>query len=192
MRDFSYPIMEEIKERWSPRAFSKEKISLDQVLMVLEAARYAPSCFNEQPWRFVIAEKEEELSEMRKLLHESNRAWADNAPVLVAIITYIKFSESQKNNFWAFFDAGTAWGYLSLEAQRNGLITHAMGGFDRKRAKEILQLDEDFEVIAIVAVGKLGNKGELPQYLEQREQPGNRKPLDQLLIPFYPLEREIE
>jgi nitroreductase len=129
-RTFKYEILKEIRERWSPRAFSEEKINKDDLLAVIEAAHYAPSCFNEQPWRFIIAEKDEDLKIMRSILNLRNQQWAGKAPVLILILAHKYFSANSKNNFWNQFDAGTAWGFLSLEAQRRGLITHAMAGFD--------------------------------------------------------------
>ena len=86
-RQYNYDIMPEIKERWSMRAFSEEKISKDDIMAIIEAARYAPSCFNEQPWRFIIADDDESLKKMRGVLVEANQAWANTAPVLIAILS---------------------------------------------------------------------------------------------------------
>lgn len=181
-RQFDYDIMTEIKERWSMRAFSKEKISNDDIMSVLEAARYAPSCFNEQPWRYIIADNEERLIKMRGVLAESNQIWANAAPVLIAILAKRNFDYNGKNNFWHMFDTGTAWGYLSLEAQRRGLATHAMGGFSRKALREEFNVSDDYEIICVVALGKPGDKEKLPESLKEREKPDIRKNIKELLL----------
>ncbi|KRQ86388.1 malonic semialdehyde reductase RutE [Caloramator mitchellensis] len=180
MRRFEFDIMPEIKERWSPRSFSNEKISLDDVKALIEAARYAPSCYNEQPWRFIVAYNYKELELVRSILVEQNRIWADNAPVLLVILSK-KFFENGKENPWHMFDAGTAWGYLSLEAQRRGLITHAMGGFKRKEAMDRLNISDDYEIAVVVAIGKMGDKEKLPEELKKRENPGERKDVKDLI-----------
>lgn len=180
-RDFNYDIMDEIKKRWSPRAFSREKISIEDIRAIIEAARYAPSCFNEQPWKFIVAYTHEDIELMRSFLMDSNRVWADNAPVLIALVSRKKFLYNGKENFWHSFDAGTAWGYLSLEAQKRGLITHAMGGFKRKIAAEKLGIPEDYEILSIIAVGKQGNSNELSEELKLRETPGTRVKIDDII-----------
>lgn len=182
-REFNYDIMQEIKERWSPRAFSSEKISWEEIMAVLEAARYAPSCFNEQPWRFIIADDEESHGKMRNILAEANQVWANAAPVLIAILGKKAFEYNGKDNFWHLFDSGTAWGYLSLEAQRRGLATHAMGGFSKKGLKEAFNISDDYDVIAVVALGRPGDKEKLPQALQEKEEPASRKSLQDLILP---------
>lgn len=176
-REFNYPIMKEIKERWSPRAFSEETIPEEQIMALLEAARYAPSCFNEQPWRFLVASREDELKTMRNLLTKKNQRWASKAPVLILIITHRFFSYDRRINLWAHFDTGTAWGYLSLEAQKRGLITHGMAGFRRKETREALKISEDFDIIAVVAVGKMGNRSVLDEEFRKEEFPNTRRPI---------------
>lgn len=181
-RDFNYDIMAEIKERWSPRAFSAEPLDQADLMALFEAARYAPSCFNDQPWRFIVAQTKDELDKMRGILVESNLVWAKHAPILVLVLSQKLFSVNGKENYWHMFDAGTAWGYLSLEAARRGLITHAMGGFSRKKAQEIYNIPEDMSVIAVVAIGKPGRKEDLPLELEEREVPGLRRPLESFFL----------
>ena len=181
-RQYKYDIMPEIKERWSMRAFSEEKISRDEIMAVIEAARFAPSCFNEQPWRFIIADDEEKLGKMRGVLVESNQVWANVAPVLIAILSQKVFSYNGKDNFWNMFDTGTAWGYLSLEAQRRGLATHAMGGFSRSKLREVFNVSDDYEIICVVALGKPGDKEKLPEALQKRERPDVRKDTSDVLL----------
>ncbi len=180
-REFNYEIMKEIKERWSLRAFSNEKIPKEEVMAILEAARYAPSCFNEQPWRFIVADDEEKLAKMRNVLTESNQVWANAAPVLIAILSKKTFAYNGKDNFWHQFDAGTAWGYLSLEAQRRGIATHAMGGFSKKLLRESFDVSEEYDVMTVVAVGKMGDKEKLPDDLKERERPDVRESLEKLI-----------
>lgn len=181
-RNFRYDVMPTIKERWSPRAFSKDKISREDIYQVLEAARYAPSCFNEQPWRFLIADSEESLIKMRSALYDSNQRWANNAPTLILICAEQSFAQNGKDNYWHMFDAGTAWGFLALEAHKIGLITHAMGGFSRKKIREIFQISENLTIITVVAMGKMGNPLTLPEDLKEEEFPNTRKEITELLL----------
>ena len=177
-RQFKYNIMQEIKDRWSPRAFSTEKIPEEDLQAIMEAASYAPSCFNEQPWRFLLASEDKELEIMHSLLTEKNYRWAKNAPVLILVIAHRYFAYNNKENRWHQFDSGTAWGYLSLEAQKRGFITHGMGGFRRKKTRETLNISEDYEIIAVVAVGKMGNKEDLEDEFKKEEFPNTRRPLE--------------
>jgi nitroreductase len=182
-RVFDYEILDLIQERWSPRAFSTDPIEKEDVMAVLEAARYAPSCFNEQPWRFIVAQEPEELSRMQGILTEDNREWAKYAPVLILILSKKTFELNGKENYWHMFDAGTSWGFLSLEAQRRGLITHAMGGFSRKRATEEYKIPEEYTVIAAVAMGRMGSQEHLSPRNREREKPGLRVPLNEVIFP---------
>ena len=181
LRKFSYEISEDIKQRWSPRAFSSEDVSKTDIMALLEAAHYAPSCYNEQPWRFIIAASKDQLAIMRSLLYEANQLWANKAPILIAIVAKDIFSNG-KPNCWSAFDAGAAWGYLSLEAHRRGLITHAMGGFSREKSRELLGIPAEHSIISIVAVGKMGNMSELPQELREKEQPALRRDLEEVVF----------
>ena len=178
-RKFNFNIMEVIKKRWSPRAFNSEEIPRDDIEAILEAACYAPSCFNEQPWRFLITSRKEELNLMRDLLTEKNQRWAGKAPVLILVLAHRYFAYNGKENRWHQFDSGTAWGYLSLEAQKRGLITHGMGGFKRKKTREVLNISEDYEIIAVIAVGKMGNKNELEEEFKKEEFPNTRRPVSE-------------
>jgi nitroreductase len=181
-RDFNLEILVDIKERWSPRAFSSDEISHEDIMGILEAARYAPSCFNEQPWRFIVAEDKEGLQKMNEILFDGNKVWASKAPVLILILSKNSFAHNGKDNYWHMFDAGTAWGYLSLEAQRRGLITHAMGGFSKDKAREVYNISDDYSIITVIAVGKYGNKDDLPDNIKAMEKPATRKPVEDLII----------
>lgn len=181
-RTFHYDIMPEIKHRWSARAFSAEKIEKEEIYALLEAARYAPSCFNEQPWRFLVADEEKNLEKMRGILTPKNQSWANKAPVLILIASKKTFEYDGSKNYWNMFDAGTAWGYLSLEAQKRGLIAHAMGGFDREKARSVFYLADDLTIITVVAVGRYGIKESLSDEQQQQEYPQTRDEIKDLLL----------
>ena len=181
-RIFSYEIMAEIKERWSPRAFSGRAVAEEDLLALLEAARYAPSCNNEQPWRFLVATGEDKLARMRGVLDSGNQKWANRAPVLILIAAEKTFLKSGNINRWNCFDAGTAWGYLSLEAQRRGLITHGMGGFNVEKARREFNIPDRYDIITVIAVGYYGKKDELSEYNQDREHPNSRKEIEDLYL----------
>ena len=174
--------MDLIKSRWSPRAFSEEKVSHEEIMSLIEAARFAPSCFNEQPWRFIIADDETSLEKMRNILMPGNQIWANKAPVLLLIVSKKNFTYNNEENFWHMFDAGTAWGFLSLEAERRGLITHAMGGFDMDQARLHFNIPEEYEIITVVAIGKYGNKEDLDPKLQSKERPDVRLETEKLIL----------
>lgn len=159
-----------------------DAVSKEDIQAILEAARYAPSCFNEQPWRFIVADREPALLKMRGVLTPSNQLWANSAPVLLLIAAKKKFTLNGFNNYWHMFDAGTAWGYLSLEAQRRGLITHAMGGFDQDGAREAFAIADDYDILTIVAVGKYGDRSMLNEDLRARERPETRKEIKDMML----------
>lgn len=182
MRDYNYPLLEWIEKRWSPRAISSEPMEKNDVAAVIDAARQAPSCFNEQPWRFMVAQDSKALAVMQSFLNEKNRRWAVKAPVLILILAKRTFGSNGKLNRWNQFDTGTAWGFLSLEALRRGYVTHAMAGFDRARAIEVLQIPEEFDVVAMVAMGRYGNPEDLDADFKAIEHPGDRIPLEEVLL----------
>ncbi len=170
-----------IFERWSPRAFSGKPIDEQKLMNILEAARWAPSCFNDQPWRFIVAAAEKDRAVVIEALADTNKLWAKNAPVLVAVASRTSFSHNDKPNRWNGFDAGCAWGYLALEARRQGLYAHAMGGFDKLKLKELLELPDEYELYAVVAIGELASIDVLSEELRGREKPSERKPLENIV-----------
>lgn len=184
LRKYNYPLLEWIEKRWSPRAISPEALDREEVAAVIEAARQAPSCFNEQPWRFIVAQDAESLAVLRSFLSEKNLRWAGKAPVLILILATKTFKASGKPNRWNQFDSGTAWGFLSLEALRRGYVTHGMAGFSRVRATETLKIPEDYDVIAMVAMGRYGNPEELDADFLEEEQPSERMPLEEILLDY--------
>jgi nitroreductase len=180
LRPNPYGVNPLILERWSPRAFLSQAVPEADLLALLEAAHWAPSCFNEQPWRFLVARSEPALSRLRACLTESNQAWANRAPVLLAVLSVPNFALDSHPNRWNAYDAGTAWGYLALEAQHRGLVAHAMGGFSPKAVRTEFRVPEDWGVHALVAVGFRAPAAELASELREREHPTLRKPLAEI------------
>lgn len=181
-RDIGYDILPQISTRWSMRSFSNEPVLPKEYLPLFEAARWAPSCFNEQPWKFIIADTPESHEKVAGVLTDSNKIWASKAPLLIVLCAVKVFAANGKDNYWNRFDSGTAWGYFSIEAEKRGLAAHAMGGFDKDKAIRIFELPADIEPITIIALGKPGKKDSLPPDLRERENPGLRKPLSSILF----------
>ncbi|WP_047981102.1 nitroreductase family protein [Ornithinibacillus contaminans] len=161
-------------KRWSPRSFLEKDVPEQVLYSLFEAARWAPSAANVQPWRFVVARTVVDRERFLTFINDGNKAWCRKAPVLVAVISKAVEERFGGKNPSHAFDTGTAWGFLALEAARKGLVTHAMGGFNRQEAKKLLQIPEGFDVQAIVAIGYQGDKAELNETLQEREIPSNR------------------
>ncbi len=175
-----HPINDLLARRWSPRAWADRAVSRDTLASLFEAARWAPSCFNEQPWRYVIALREDTggFERLASLLTEGN-AWAREAPVLALSVTHLSFQRNGKPNRHAWHDVGAASENLCLQAVECGLRVHQMAGFDRERAREMLGLDEDHDPVAMIAIGYPGDPAGLPEKLRAREvAPRERRPLD--------------
>ena len=164
-------------ERWSPRAFSTRPVPDDVLASLFEAARWSPSCFNEQPWLFVYANDEEGLASLRGLLVEANLAWNQATPVLALLAARLHFTRHGKPNRHAGFDSGAAWASLALQAHALGLAAHAMAGFHRDRAHALLGLPEDeWDPMCMIAIGYPGDAADLPERLRERDRPSDRKP----------------
>ncbi len=164
-------------DRWSPRAFADKPVSTSLLRSLFEAARWAPSSSNEQPWLYVFASTAADRDKFVEALVESNRRWARSAPVLIFLFAR-RNGKSGKPNKWAGFDAGASWMSLAFEARKLGLYTHAMAGFEEKLAYERAAISaEDYEAMAAIAVGYAGDAETLPPDLKARESPSNRKPL---------------
>lgn len=164
-------------DRWSPRAFSGEPLTETELLTILEAGHWAPSAFNAQPWRFVYALKGTAAwDRLLGLLNEFNQAWAKSAGALVFIVSKTH-AEAEKPIYSHSFDAGAAWGQLALQARLSGFYSHAMTGIHFDQAPVTLGLGEGYRVEAAVAIGRLGDKEQLPEGLRGRETPSPRRPL---------------
>lgn len=181
-RRADYAIDAMFMNRWSPRAFSQEPVDDETLRCVFEAARWAPSSFNEQPWRFVVARSEADRKRFVDFLMPSNQVWAQAAPVLILIVAKKTFSHNGAPNAVHEFDAGCAWGFLALAALQNGLITHGMGGFNRGLARVALQVPDDYEPLAVIALGKHGDAAQLPENLRAREIPSGRRQLAEIVF----------
>ena len=180
-RKSTVPIEAHFTDRWSPRSFRSELLAEEQVSALFEAARWAPSCFNEQPWRFVYATTAEDRERLAGLLMEGNRVWAAKAPLLGIVFAKKTFTQNGKPNRWAGFDAGAASFSLAMQAHAVGLHAHFMGGFEEAACYEALGVPEqDYTAMAAFAVGRRGEASELPEGLAERELPSDRKPLGEL------------
>ncbi|MGZ5490265.1 MAG: nitroreductase family protein [Nitrososphaeraceae archaeon] len=169
--------------RWSPRAMSGEEISHDDLMGLFEAARWAPSSYNNQPWRFIYAKRNtDHWQRLFSLLVEGNKTWAKNAAVIVVVISRKNFEFNEKPAITHQFDAGAAWENLALEATSRELVTHGMQGFDFNEARKVLGIPDSFDVMAMIAIGKLGQKENLPRDLQEKEYPSNRKPLEEIIM----------
>lgn len=166
-------------DRWSPRAFTGEAMPQDTLLSLFEAARWAPSAANGQPWYFVYGHRgTEAFQTIYDTLDEGNQRWADKASVLIVIVSQTHRKNAAGEMRLAYthaFDTGTAWGYLALQAVHAGYHAHGMGGIDRDKAKEVLGIPDGFRVEAAVAIGKIAPKETLPEDLLKREVPSGRK-----------------
>jgi len=166
-----YAIMQEIRERWSPRVFSDEKISHNELMSLFEAARWAPSSNNMQPWRFVYAFKgTDEFDKLFSYLGEFNRSWVDNAQILMLCAVKTTTPDG-KENFHASHDLGLAMGNFAIQAQSMGIAVHQMAGFNHQKADKEIAQDEEYHFVTAVAIGKYGGDiSKLPEDLQEAEQ----------------------
>ena len=179
----SYPINPLILNRWSPRSMSGEALDDDEIMSLFEAARWAPSSYNNQPWRFIYAKRNSEhWNRFFNLLMEPNKVWAKNAAILVVVISRKNFEFNEKPAVTHQFDAGSAWENLALEASSRDIVAHGMQGFDYKKAGVDLRIPPNFEVMAMIAIGKKGPKEILPAELQEKEKLTNRKPLKEIIM----------
>jgi nitroreductase len=170
-------------QRWSPRSFSSEAIEPEKVRSLFEAARWAPSASNLQPWLFVYADDEESLARARPVIRDGNRRWADRAPLLVFVFARRANTKTGEPNRLAAFDTGAAWMSLALQAHRLGLVTHAMGGIHQDRAYEVLGVPSaEYESLCAIAVGKHDVPDVLPDDLRAREAPSVRRPAGEFAL----------
>ncbi|RLT38679.1 MAG: nitroreductase [Chloroflexi bacterium] len=177
-----YPIHPLLAERWSPRAFAERPIPADVLGSLLEAARWAPSSSNEQPWRFVVIHREDEAahSRMVECLTGNNRLWAHRAPVLIVGVAAMLRSRNDTPNSHAWYDLGQSVAHLSVQASAAGLYLHQMGGFDKDKTRVALEIPANFEPAVTIAVGYLGDVADLPEDLQARESnPRSRRPLQE-------------
>ena len=166
-------------DRWSPRAMSGEEITNGELLTLFEAARWAPSSMNNQPWRVLYAPRSSRHWPLFfDLLVDSNRVWCANAAALLVVISK-KVFENGKDCRTHSYDSGAAWMSLALQGSLMGLVVHGMQGFDYDRARIDLEIPEGYQVEAMAAIGRPGRREDLPEQLQARETPSDRRPLSQ-------------
>jgi nitroreductase len=181
-RTAAYQIEPLFLKRWSPRAMSGEPLSDEELRTLFEAARWAPSTYNEQEWRFLYARRETpEWPVFFDLLVEGNREWCRQAALLVVVLAHKVFSRNGKPNPVHLFDTGCAVENLALQGAAMGLVVHGMQGFDFEKARTSLEVPEDYAVAAMFAAGRPGDPAQLPKHLQEREKPSGRKPIEQII-----------
>lgn len=171
-------------QRWSPRAFNKKPIAEETLKIIFDAARWAPSCYNDQPWQFITSSDDKDFDLFHNLLTEFNQAWAHRASLLGFIVARKHFEHNGKPNPSATFDCGAAWLAMTLQARLLGLYTHGMGGIKRDEVYKTFNLDrEKFEVICGFALGYIDSadsSNRLPEDLAEIGLPSARKPLKEI------------
>jgi nitroreductase len=174
-----HPLDQIFVDRWSPRAMSGEEIPDGELMTLFEAARWAPSSMNNQPWRILYAPRSSRHWPLFfDLLVDSNKVWCANAAALLVVISKTTF-ESGKPCRTHSYDSGAAWMSLALQGSMMGLVVHGMQGFDYDRARSVLNIPEGYQVEAMAAIGRPGRVEDLPEQLRARETPSERRPLEQ-------------
>ena len=183
MRIAKYPIENLILNRWSSRAMSGEPIKQEEFLCLIEAARWAPSSYNGQPWRFIYAHRDTSTwNKLFDLLIPINQSWVIRSAVLIVVISKKTFEYNGQPSRTNLSDTGSAWQNFALQGSAMGLIIHGLEGFDYDKARKDLNIPDDYNVVMMVAVGKPGRKEDLPKELQARENPSDRKPIDELIF----------
>lgn len=181
-----YPINPLIRRRWSPRAFDSRPIPTDKLLSILEAARWAASSRNEQPWHFIIGVKEsaqEAYDALLGCLNETNQEWAQSAPVLVLAVARNKFTRFDRENRYAQHDVGMASASMILQAVEYDIFAHMMAGFDAEAARTVCEIPPDYTPVTITALGYLGDPDSLEEKFKEREHGArSRRPLAELIF----------
>ena len=180
-----HPILQVLAERWSPYGFEDRSVSEADLRSLFEAARWAASSYNEQPWNYLVATREnpQEFGRLLSCLVEANQAWAKTAPVLVLGIVHLQFAKNNQDNRAAVHDLGLAAGNLVAEATARGLSVHQMIGILPDKAREIYQIPEHFEAWTAMAIGYKADPAKLPDTLKERDlAPRQRKPLSEFVF----------
>ena len=180
-----FPIHELVANRWSPRAFGDRDVSPEVLRSLFEAARWAPSSSNEQPWNFIVATRSnaENFNKALEPLVEFNVNWAKHAAVLGFAVSQLAFAKNKAPNRNAQYDTGAAMALLCIEATARGLFVHQMAGFDPDTAREVFNIPAGFDAVAAFAIGYPGDPASLPQPLRDRElAPRTRKPIREFVM----------
>ncbi|MBM3419664.1 MAG: nitroreductase [Bacteroidetes bacterium] len=174
-----------IRDRWSPYSFSERPLDPQKLKLVLEAAIYAPSSFNEQPWHYVYAERDdvESFRTFVSFLDEGNQVWASQAGALVVSFARVKSNFTKKENFYALHDCGIALGNILNQATSCGLDVHVMGGFSRQKVRSYFKLGDDVMPVAMMAMGNYGDNSQIPGELAERDMKRKkRKPVEEVIF----------
>jgi nitroreductase len=180
-----FPVHDLIAERWSPRAFSDKPVASDVLQSLFEAARWAPSSNNEQPWAYIVAAKDdpENFAKLVSVLVPFNATWAQHAPVLALAVAKLSFEKNGTPNRNAQYDVGAASAWLTAEATARGLFVHQMAGYEHDKAREVFGIPAGWEPFAAMAIGYPGDPESLPQPLRDREvAPRTRKPISAFVM----------
>lgn len=175
-----HPIHELLRRRWSPRAFAARSVEPEKIASLFEAARWAPSSFNGQPWHYIVATRDDQAGFARLLncLRPQNIQWAQHAPVLIIAVAELSLGEDRGPNRHALHDVGLANENLVLQAVALGLVSHQMAGFFPDKVRETFNIPEGYEALTAIAVGYPGDPEDLPPEVKARElQPRERRPL---------------
>lgn len=182
VRKPEHPIESLFLKRWSPRAMSGEPLPQADLMRLFEAARWAPSTYNEQEWRFLYAHRDTPAwNQFFDLLMEANQSWCERASVLVVVLSHKVFGRNGKPNPVHTFDTGAAFENLALQGAAMDLVVHGMAGFDYDKARKVLKVPEDYSVEAMIAIGLPGDPNTLSEELREREHPSDRKPVSELI-----------
>lgn len=180
-----YKIDAMILNRWSPRSMSGGKLTDSELLPLFEAARWAPSSFNAQPWRFLYAKSQnkQKFDLFLSFANERNKIWAKKAAVLVLLMSRNNFEYNEKPSRTHSFDAGAAWQNLALEGAKRGLVVHAYEGFDYELAKKKLKISDEYQIECMIAIGKFAKREKLSdEKMREMEFPSQRKKLSEIAI----------
>lgn len=181
-RETTFPIQSFFLSRVSSRAFSEERLSEQEILTLFEAARWAPSSYNNQPWRFIYVRRgEKEWNLLFDTLIDFNQSWCKHADTLVLVLSRNNFTHNEKPARTSRFDTGAAWMSLAIEALSQNLVTHGMEGFDYELARKNMGVSDAYTIEAMLAIGKPGNPEELPEALQEKEIPSLRMPLEKII-----------
>jgi nitroreductase len=183
VRQPTFPINPLLLNRWSPRSMTGEEMDDETIMSLFEAARWAPSSYNNQPWRFIYAKRNTPYwNRLFDLVAEPNKVWAKHAALLVVVVSNKHFDINGKYSITHQYDAGAAWENRALEASARGLVAHGIQGFNYQRAREDLGIPDSFDVMSMIAIGKRGPKENLPMNLQEKEGPNGRKPLSEIVM----------
>jgi len=172
----SYDIHPLFAKRWSPRALERD-MDEEDLMALFEAARWAPSSYNNQSWRFLYAtHNDNEWEIFKDLMNDFNTEWAEKGFALVVIVSKTTFDHNGEESITHSFDTGAAWENLALEASRRELVAHGMQGFDYEKARDVLEIPEEYEVEAMIAIGSIGDEKSLPE--DMQVEPSGRKELE--------------